>query len=289
MEKKIVLLIALLITAFCSCFAQQGVSINITGTPPDNSAMLDVASTNRGALVPRMTNAQMILISAPANGLVIYNTDSLCFFYYKSTAWVSLCNNNGMIGPTGPTGSQGLQGLIGPTGLNGIDGATGATGSTGPTGPQGIQGIQGITGANGMTGSTGPVDSCGFLMAIVNLSSNDILNLHITPITLVSAPGAGKIIIPDIIILDFTTNTIQYTDGYSLSCYYAGSISALCGAINKADIESPTNTLHRIDFMGADILNGVNQDLIFKVTSPTAFLSGNGTLKLFIFYRILTL
>jgi len=157
MKTKIILFIVLII-AFCNCcFAQQGVSINITGAPPDNSAMLDVVSNNKGILIPRMTTSQMNLISSPANGLIIFNTDSSCFFFFNSTSWISLCNN-GIIGPTGPTGSQGLQGLVGPTGLNGIDGVTGATGPTGADGligPTGLQGITGATGVDGATGSTG--------------------------------------------------------------------------------------------------------------------------------------
>lgn len=175
MRKKIILLIVL--TVFCSlfpmiigttkCFAQQGVSINITGAPPDNSAMLDVVSTDRGVLIPRMSTSQMNLISSPANGLIIFNTDSSCFFFFNSISWISLCDNNGIIGPTGPTGLQGLQGATGSTGIDGATGPTGPIGPTGvdgligPTGLQGIQGIQGITGATGADGATGPTGPQG--------------------------------------------------------------------------------------------------------------------------------
>jgi uncharacterized protein (TIGR02145 family) len=54
-------------------FAQVG--INIDNSAPDNSAMLDVKSTQRGLLPPRMTHAQMAAIVNPANGLIIYCTD----------------------------------------------------------------------------------------------------------------------------------------------------------------------------------------------------------------------
>ena len=46
-----------------------------TGTP-DASAELDISSTTRGFLSPRMTAAQRDAIAAPATGLQIYNTDS---------------------------------------------------------------------------------------------------------------------------------------------------------------------------------------------------------------------
>ena len=42
---------------FSCVYAQQGVAINNDGTNPDNSAMLDIKSTSKGILVPRMTSA----------------------------------------------------------------------------------------------------------------------------------------------------------------------------------------------------------------------------------------
>jgi len=59
--------------------AQQNTGIGTL--TPNPSAKLDVVSTTQGMLVPRLTTVQMNAIAAPANGLMIYNTDSLCFFY----------------------------------------------------------------------------------------------------------------------------------------------------------------------------------------------------------------
>jgi hypothetical protein len=57
----------------------QNIGINSTGANPDNSAMLDVVSSNRGVLVPRValtaTNAAGP-IAAPATSLLVYNTVS---------------------------------------------------------------------------------------------------------------------------------------------------------------------------------------------------------------------
>jgi hypothetical protein len=55
-----------------SSFSQ--VSINTTGDPPDNSAMLDIKSANRGVLIPRMTQSQIENIPEPADGLLVYCT-----------------------------------------------------------------------------------------------------------------------------------------------------------------------------------------------------------------------
>jgi uncharacterized protein (TIGR02145 family) len=57
-----------------TCLSGQ-VSINTTGAQPDNSAMLDINSTSKGLLIPRMNFQQRNGIISPAEGLVIYCTD----------------------------------------------------------------------------------------------------------------------------------------------------------------------------------------------------------------------
>ena len=65
------------------CFS-QGTSINTTGAGPAASAGLDVDFTNKGLLVPRMTQAQRNAISLPAASLLIYQTDNTPGYYYNS-------------------------------------------------------------------------------------------------------------------------------------------------------------------------------------------------------------
>ncbi len=72
------------------------VSINITGTNPDASAMLDVVSTSKGVLIPRMTTSQRDAISNPAQSLLIFNTSSQCFQSYDQGKWNNIwctCGN----------------------------------------------------------------------------------------------------------------------------------------------------------------------------------------------------
>src|ERR1051325_5193362 len=168
--KKIFLLMAVTLSSLLGVvdgFSQNN-NVGIGTLAPNASSMLDVVSTSKGMLVPRMTTGQMNAIASPANGLIIYNTDSLCFCYYNSTAWKSLCNAgaagaNGATGPTGPTGiagSNGVTGATGPTGTAGSTGATGPTGVTGATGIAGVTGATGPTGTNGTTGATGPGGYC---------------------------------------------------------------------------------------------------------------------------------
>ncbi len=71
----------------------QNVAINSDGSTPNSSAMLDVTSTTKGLLTPRMTSAQRTAISSPATGLIVYQTDGTDgFYYYDGSAWVILIN-----------------------------------------------------------------------------------------------------------------------------------------------------------------------------------------------------
>lgn len=72
-----------------SLFAQDGVSINATGADPHASAILDLGSTTKGLLMPRLTSAQRTAIASPAPGLMIFNTDRKCPEWYTGTSWQS--------------------------------------------------------------------------------------------------------------------------------------------------------------------------------------------------------
>lgn len=74
----------------------EGVSISNAVTPPDPSAMLDVSSTTKGMLIPRMTEAQRVAIATPAVGLIVYQTDQTKGFYFWDQSWkcMSCCQNS---------------------------------------------------------------------------------------------------------------------------------------------------------------------------------------------------
>ena len=70
------------------------VAINGSGSSADNSAMLDVSSTTKGILVPRMTTAQRTALSSPATGLLVYDSTLQSFYYYNGTAWKIVGDDN---------------------------------------------------------------------------------------------------------------------------------------------------------------------------------------------------
>jgi len=75
------------------------VSITTDGSAPDNSAILDVKSTTTGVLLPHMTSAQRNVITSPANGLMIFQTDGVSgFYYYNSVSWQLISESSHYIG-----------------------------------------------------------------------------------------------------------------------------------------------------------------------------------------------
>ena len=67
----------------------QSVGINTDGSTANSSAILDVSSTTKGFLPPRMTPAERDLIDSPAAGLTIYNTTLKSVQVFNGTAWYS--------------------------------------------------------------------------------------------------------------------------------------------------------------------------------------------------------
>jgi hypothetical protein len=111
-------IVLLMLFAYTGIKAQYNVGINPTGAQPDASAALDVVATDKGLLIPRMTTVQRLAIVNPANGLMVYDTDTMCVFFYQSATvtWYNICDITGAIGPMGPAGPQGPQGDPGPAG-----------------------------------------------------------------------------------------------------------------------------------------------------------------------------
>lgn len=75
---------------FSQTLFAQGVAITPNNTDPDQSAMLDVKSTDKGILIPRMTSTQRIGISSPAVGLLVFDLSTNGFWYFDGTVWVQL-------------------------------------------------------------------------------------------------------------------------------------------------------------------------------------------------------
>ncbi len=74
---------------FTDTSTAQAQNVGIGTNAPDNSAMLDIVSTSRGILIPRMTSAQRTAVSTPARGLLVYDLDTKSFWFYDGS-WTEL-------------------------------------------------------------------------------------------------------------------------------------------------------------------------------------------------------
>ena len=86
-----------------SCFfcINLNAQIAIGTTQPSQSALLDLSSTEKGVLIPRLTDAQRDAIASPTNGLLIFSTTNNTFQVYKATCscWITIFDG----GNTAPT------------------------------------------------------------------------------------------------------------------------------------------------------------------------------------------
>lgn len=65
-------------------------NVGIGTSTPDPSALLDLQSTNKGMLLPRMNSTQRNLIPTPATGLLIFDTDKGAIYMYDGQRWLPL-------------------------------------------------------------------------------------------------------------------------------------------------------------------------------------------------------
>lgn len=72
-------------------FLAQSVGINSTGDVPDASAILDIKSTSKGMLLPRLADTSSV--TSPALGLFVFSNSDSSFYYYNGLKWVFLTNN----------------------------------------------------------------------------------------------------------------------------------------------------------------------------------------------------
>lgn len=89
--RQVKLLVLIFFCMICKFSFSQSFAINTTGSASDPSAMLDVASNNKGILIPRMSTTERIAITTPATSLMVYQTDGLKgYYYYDGSVWVKI-------------------------------------------------------------------------------------------------------------------------------------------------------------------------------------------------------
>jgi hypothetical protein len=91
----------------------QGVAINESGAAANSSAMLDIQSTAKGVLIPRMTTSQRLAIPNPANGLLVFDTNTQDFWYFYAGTWETLVDATGSTWESAGTSTYFIGGNVG--------------------------------------------------------------------------------------------------------------------------------------------------------------------------------
>jgi hypothetical protein len=109
MKRNIYTLVLLCsVFGFSTTFAQKNVGIGTT--TPDNSAVLEINSSDKGLLIPRMSLQQRNAINNPADGLMVYQTGDKGGFYFfegKTNEWKPITEAKAVAGVDGDWTLQG--------------------------------------------------------------------------------------------------------------------------------------------------------------------------------------
>lgn len=94
---KTIKIIPSLIIFFFTILGQA--QIGIGTVTPNASSVLDISSTTKGMLAPRMTTAERTAITTPAESLLVYDTTVKAFYFYNAatTSWVKIANESAVV------------------------------------------------------------------------------------------------------------------------------------------------------------------------------------------------
>ena len=99
--KTSIIIVLVCLTPLFNFIQAQNVGINTTGAIPDASSILDISSTDKGVLIPRVNIIDLATaapITAPINSLLVYNTNitsGIGFYFWNGTEWINLTDNSG--------------------------------------------------------------------------------------------------------------------------------------------------------------------------------------------------
>jgi len=124
----------------------------------------------------------------------------------------------------------------------------------------------------------------GSLSAVVEISSNELKNMHASPITLVPAPGVGKYIAAASVVMKYTFGGIAYTQ--------PGNTNVVSG-ITTNNIVNMGNVLNSgssfVRFSGANNSSVLYENAPLQLFNTTGELTnGNGTATVYVYYSINT-
>lgn len=280
--KKFLLLLVVLLSG-TKIITAQGVAVSATPATADASAILDVNSTAKGFLPPRMTTTQRDAIANPATGLVIYNTTTGCLNYWRQTAWYEVC---GTCAPQ-PTQSNAGPDQLSLAGISAVLAANTPTNGTGAwsvvsgTGGSFVNAASPTTTFNGVAGqfytlrwtittgcgsSTNDVD-ISFVATAPNIITLQQLRALYqgTDIKITNSTQITGVVISDSTTKSVSRGTVILQQGnYGVNVFFGGSVPTTYNLGDSILIDITGDSL--INFRGALEVKG----LASQITAPKA-------------------
>ena len=203
-------------------FYNNGAGLGVGTVAPDASSLLDVSSTSKGLLAPRMTVTQRNAIVNPANGLIIFNTTSGCPNYYNNGNWSEWCGS--VVNPLITTLSCGTATVTGSLMSN--QAANAVSVSVPYTGGNGAQYTAQSVTSTGVLGLTATL-SVGYL---ADGAGNLVYAISGTPATSGTATYA----------LTIGGQSCSFTSPVQVNLYPANSVFCASGPTVIVDVTNPT-------------------------------------------------
>jgi len=165
--KGAILTLLLALSAFVA-----NAQVGIGTISPNASAQLDVQSTTKGLLAPRMTDTQRAGIASPATGLLVYQTNGDAgFWYYTGSEWVPLKSTAAAGGGAIIPYASGTPAVM-TTILGGLVGTTSVVGFGINT--PGVSLVGGLIDATSLTNMAFSVPRDGTITSIAGFFSNTV-------------------------------------------------------------------------------------------------------------------
>ncbi len=95
--------------------ATSGVNVGIGTSKPDPGALLELKSTDKGLLIPRMTTEQRTAIVFASKGMLVFDSTAGSFFYNTGSAWQNIASGNTTWTLAGNSGTDPVNQFIGTT------------------------------------------------------------------------------------------------------------------------------------------------------------------------------
>ena len=222
--KKLFILFAIF-TTFAS--KAQSVGINTDGSTANASAMLDVSSTTKGFLPPRMTYAEKTAIASPASGLIVWctNCGSGEMQLYNGVAWINFSGAAGAAplpnAPTSPVASAGVGQVSVAFTASASNGGSAITGYTVTSSPGSFT----ATGASSPLTVTGLTNGTSYTFTVVatNPVGNSVasaVSATVTPNCSANVGGTTKVFMCYNLGVTGTQDPLTYQGGANNGALY---------------------------------------------------------------------